>query len=117
MYETFYSYDTPRSKFLHNIEKVYIKNVKALGGSKGYTGFDQMAMACCLNDSIIAEQETVFATVSTDGIYTRGQMVVDWLGHLKKKVNVRLATKMNQDIFVEMMRNNFKYVDEPSSED
>ncbi len=57
-----------------------------------------MRRACCCNHGqprYSLKQENMFASVEVQGQYTRGQMVIDWLNHLKKRKNVFIVTEID----------------------
>lgn len=67
-----------------------------------YRSCDLLAMATVVNSAVIKETVDTHATVELSGMITRGQMVVDWKGFLKKPNNVTLITKVDNDMAADM---------------
>ena len=64
---------------------------------------DQLAVAAAIDPRSVASQSQHYASVELTGHYTRGQMVVDYHGYLKKSPNVYLIDAMNVEVFKKMM--------------
>ena len=69
---------------------------------------DPVAMAIAIDNSVIIETDRKYCDVELKGELTRGQMVVDWNGFLKKEPNVNIITKVDLSIvktfFEEMLK-------------
>ncbi|XP_070561551.1 nucleoside hydrolase-like isoform X1 [Ptychodera flava] len=63
---------------------------------------DALAMAALLRPDIVEKSEKHYATVELNGSWTRGQMVVDWEGLLKKEPNLNIIMRVNKNAFVEL---------------
>lgn len=64
---------------------------------------DPFAICAALQPQIVLQEKLVHATVELKEGLTRGQMVVDWRGLLKKDCNVRLLEKLDLELFMSMM--------------
>ena len=80
---------TKKSNFLRDSLEIDVHAAKK-SGRKGYRTYDGCAMATVIDPSIVTEEEKSYATVELSGQLTRGQMVVDWSGMLRKDQNVSL---------------------------
>ena len=69
-----------------------------------YTTWDENAVAAFVKPAIVQEEKFVYATVELKGDYTRGQMVIDWAGRLKRSPNVTIVTKLDSKILYDMIR-------------
>lgn len=68
-----------------------------------YSVCDQLAVAAAIDFRSVAEHSPHYATVELSGNYTRGQMVVDYYGRLKRTPNVFLIDCMDVNLFKKMM--------------
>lgn len=59
---------------------------------------DPVAMAIAVDNSVLMETDRKYCAVELRGELTRGQMVVDWNGILKKEPNVDIITKVDLSI-------------------
>lgn len=75
-----------KAKFLHDS-----LDVTTCNSPHGYKSCDGYAMAMAIDNTVCTETKNVYATVELSGALTRGQMVVDWLGILKKDTNISLT--------------------------
>ncbi|WAR30402.1 URH2-like protein [Mya arenaria] len=94
-------------KFLSSIEKKSCEYAQ----KQKWTTFisaDVFIISCFLRPDVIKTCCDVYATVELKGQYTTGQMVVDWQKALKRPSNVRVVTKINQDLFEGMLEDLFK---------
>ncbi|XP_050408801.1 nucleoside hydrolase isoform X2 [Patella vulgata] len=63
----------------------------------GFRSCDLFAILVLFDESVCVEFKEVNACVELQGRWTRGQMVVDWLGRWSEKPNVRIAMKLDID--------------------
>jgi len=77
------------------IMQTALRNQREVRKMAFYLSCDLGAMVTAIDPDVINGSEDVFATVELTGTYTRGMMVVDWNGQLKKPSNVRLVTSMD----------------------
>lgn len=69
---------------------------------------DPYPVCAAIQPRIVLEEKSVHATMELKEGLTRGQMVIDWNGLLKKPANVRLITKIDLNLFMEMMQHSVK---------
>ena len=69
---------------------------------------DPFPICAALKPQIALKERLVYATVELKEGLTRGQMVVDWYGLLKKDSNVRLLDKLDLELFMAMMLHSVK---------
>ena len=77
--------------------------IKEYEGGGPFIDCDPFPLCAAIKPEIVLQEKLVHATVEVQGSLTRGQMVVDWGGKLKKECNVRLLEKMDLNLFMEMM--------------
>lgn len=77
---------------------------------KAYTCFhtcDPTALMVALHPEVILDSAKVYVTVELNGAHTRGQLVVDWRGNLKKAPNVEAVkivdSKRLQELLMAMV--------------
>ena len=108
-WEFFYGYvgaGTTQAEFMKKITSS-VKEYEAQ--FKGpYITCDPYAVCAAIQPRIVLEETHVHATMELKEGLTRGQMVVDWRGQLKKPANVRLITKIDLDLFMQMMLHSVK---------
>ncbi len=68
-----------------------------------YHLYDQIAMAVAINEAVVQESHSVYATVELSGKHTRGQLVWDWNGSTQHKPNVHLPTKLDRDLLKKLL--------------
>ena len=59
---------------------------------------DPVAMAIAIDNSVLKKMDRKYCAVELRGELTRGQMVVDWNGVLRKEPNVGIITKVDLSI-------------------
>ena len=77
-------------------------------GGGPYVTSDPFAICAALEPKIVLQEKFVYATVELKEGLTRGQMVVDWRGLLKKDCNVRLLEKLDLELFMTMLLHSVK---------
>lgn len=76
---------------------------KEFVGGTGLISCDSYAMAAAINDSFIIESDHYPVSVELTGTHTRGMMVVDTVGFLKKAHKVLIMKKVDMEKFEQMM--------------
>ena len=106
-YEAYCGQETKKSKFAQKISAktaaFYRKRFPGMGTM--YTSCDSLAMAVAVKPDIVSKETLVYATVELHGHLTRGQMVVDWQGRLKKKPNIKIIEEVEMDAYKLLMMN------------
>lgn len=109
-YDEMVSLPTPKSTFFGKISKgcsdFYKKKKRGFGGN--YTCCDLLATAVAICPESVEKEILVHATVELSGRHTRGQMVVDWVGCLKKKPNIKLIQDFNIEMYKTLAMNALK---------
>ena len=87
--------DTPKGKF-HKAINEYSANRK-LNVMKlpNFYACDPVALIIGIDSSVLVETDLKYCAVELKGELTRGQMVVDWNGFLKKESNVEIIKKVD----------------------
>ena len=80
-----------------------VKKCKREVGESLYPCWDQLAMAAAINPDIVTKSELVYATVETQGLITRGQMVTDPRGKLGKAPNVKIIKEVDMEKYEQMI--------------
>ena len=106
-YQKFINLGTRKADFVKKISKCYSNNILKRAdyvkfGLK-YRSYDDIAMAVALRPDVVQHKEFVYATVELQGHYTRGQMIVDWQGSLKRKPNIMLIREIDIKIVKQLM--------------
>ncbi|XP_031569974.1 inosine-uridine preferring nucleoside hydrolase-like [Actinia tenebrosa] len=109
-YDELTSLGTDKSNFFKKITKTSSEfyRQKKEGYGMFYTCCDLFAMAVAVSPDIVEEQTHVHATVELSGKHTRGQMVVDWRGSLKKQPNLMLVRRCNIEKYKVLALNSLK---------
>lgn len=97
---------TKRAEFMRKISTKIKEYEEKMNGE--FISCDPFALCAALQPKFVQEETSVHATVELKGGLTRGQMVIDWRQMLQKPVNVRLITKMDLELFKEIMMNSVK---------
>ena len=65
---------------------------------------DMVTMAIALNDKLCTESKLCYCYVDTcANPLTRGQLIVDWRGLLKRPANITVCTKWSPEVFKEVL--------------
>ncbi|XP_077978125.1 nucleoside hydrolase-like [Glandiceps talaboti] len=91
------------SKIIQFFERIYEASTNC-----PYISWDGLAMVVTVHEQSVNETERVYATVELYGQMTRGQMVIDWHGKLKKPVNITIVKKIDLDFVKEVMMKSVK---------
>ncbi|XP_060573667.1 nucleoside hydrolase-like isoform X3 [Ruditapes philippinarum] len=100
--------DTSKGRFNKAACRLAVYRQREVNKNPIYRSCDLNAIATVINPKIIQETKDVFATVELHGKYTRGMMVVDWRGSLKKSPNVTLVEKIDTSLARPMFENMLK---------
>jgi inosine-uridine nucleoside N-ribohydrolase len=98
-YDKLVSQETDKSNFFKKIMKdsANVYKQRKYGYGAFYTCCDLLAMAVAVQPDVVKKETHVHATVELSGHHTRGQMVIDWTGSLKKQPNLMLVQECNMD--------------------
>ncbi|KAM8749299.1 inosine-uridine preferring nucleoside hydrolase isoform 1-T1 [Acanthopagrus schlegelii] len=101
--------DTDKARFMARIFRYSMEASKSehfekefVGGS-GFVSCDSYAMAAAVDDSFITESDQQPVSVELTGTHTRGMMVVDTVGFLKKAHKAFIIKKVDMKMFEQMM--------------
>ena len=86
---------TKRGKFHAAVTAYTNKRKKQVLKLREFYSCDPLAVAMAIEPEVVLESQHVYATVELRGDVTRGQLVVDWRGHLSTTPNVELVTKLD----------------------
>eukprot|EP00064_Thunnus_orientalis_P016131 superscaffoldBa00003130_g16194 len=106
--------DTTKAAFMKKISALSFKRAqskdyqKEIIAGKGFNSCDTYAMAAAIDDTLITESEEVAVSVELEGTYTRGMMVLDYMGLLKKKHKAFIMKKIDSEKFKQMLMNSLK---------
>ncbi|XP_061925774.1 inosine-uridine preferring nucleoside hydrolase isoform X1 [Entelurus aequoreus] len=90
--------------FRHSIEASHSeRSQKEFVAGTGFVSCDSYAMAAAVDDKFITEKDCLPVSVELTGTHTRGMMVVDTLGLLKKTHKAVIMKKVDMEKFEEMM--------------
>lgn len=103
--ESFYALNTKKSKFFHDTNQIIIDFVKERMHTELLFAPDALAVAVAIEPSIITKQEEHHLTVELCGKFTRGQTSVDWWDSMGNTANADLIIEVDQNRFVQMMKN------------
>ena len=82
--------------------------IREYEGDGPFITCDPFPICAAVQPQIVLKEKLVYATVELKGGFTRGQMVVDWYGLLKKDSNVRLLEKLDLELFMARMLHSVK---------
>ncbi|KAM9333936.1 inosine-uridine preferring nucleoside hydrolase-like [Symphorus nematophorus] len=112
--DTWLAQDTDKARFMEKISRHTRKMVqteryqKELVAGPGFNSCDTYALAAAIEDTLVIESEEVAVTVELEGTYTRGMMVLDHLGLLKKKHKAFIMKKVDLERFKQMLMDALK---------
>ncbi|XP_070832719.1 inosine-uridine preferring nucleoside hydrolase isoform X2 [Chaetodon trifascialis] len=101
--------DTHKARFMERIFRHSIdacqseRYEKEFVGGSGFISCDSYAMAAAIDDSFITESDQYPVSVELTGTHTRGMMIVDTLGLLKKTHKAFIMKKVDMKKFEQMM--------------
>ncbi|XP_029386205.1 inosine-uridine preferring nucleoside hydrolase [Echeneis naucrates] len=101
--------DTEKARFMarifrHSMEASRSEQFeKEFVAGTGFISCDSYAMAGAIDDSFVKESDQYPVTVELTGTHTRGMMVVDTLGLLKKTQKAFIVKKVDLEKFKKMM--------------
>ncbi|XP_056287450.1 inosine-uridine preferring nucleoside hydrolase-like [Pseudoliparis swirei] len=105
---------TEKAAFMQKITSLSMKKAqsadyqKEITEGKGFNSCDTYAMAAAIDDTFITESDEVAVSVELGGTYTRGMMVLDYMGLLKKKHKAFVMKKVDLEKFKQMFMNSLK---------
>lgn len=79
------------------------RHTKEFVAGSGFVSCDAYAAAVAVDDSVLTEYDRYPVSVEVTGTHTRGMMVVDTVGFLKKGHEVFIMKKVDIKRFEEMM--------------
>ncbi|XP_077435700.1 nucleoside hydrolase [Vanacampus margaritifer] len=100
---------TPKARFMasifrHSIEASLSECAQnVFVGGSGFVSCDSYAMAAAVDDAFVTESDSYPVSVELTGTHTRGMMVVDTVGFLKKTHKALIMKKVDMEKFKEMM--------------
>lgn len=106
-YARYTSCGTKLSKLMEDIDRTAVMSMKNRQSLK-YLLYDQFAIAAIIDPSIMKEVKEVYADVELRGEISRGLVVVDWAGKLRRRANVRLVTSLDAEKCKHMMMESVK---------
>ncbi|XP_034418138.1 inosine-uridine preferring nucleoside hydrolase [Cyclopterus lumpus] len=101
--------DTDKARFMarifrHSIEASHGERLqKEFVGGTGFVSCDSYAMAAAVDDSLVVESDRYPVSVELTGTHTRGMMIVDTVGFLKKAHTATIMKKVDMEKFKRMM--------------
>lgn len=106
--------DTDKARFMERIFRYSIdaskseRHAKEFIAGSGFVSCDAYAAAAAVDDSFLTEYDHYPVSVEVTGSHTRGMMVVDTVGFLKKGHKVFIMKKVDIKKFEEMMMDALK---------
>ncbi|XP_051938239.1 inosine-uridine preferring nucleoside hydrolase [Hippocampus zosterae] len=103
--DTWLAQPTAKARFMARITRNSIKaslSKEWVGGS-GFISCDSYAMAAAVDETFVIESDCYPVSVELTGMHTRGMMVVDTQGILKKTHKALIMKKVDLEKFKEMM--------------
>lgn len=107
--DTWLAQDTDKARFMDRIYRYSIeaskseRHEKEFVAGSGFVSCDSYAAAAAVDDSFIEESDLYPVSVELTGMHTRGMMVVDTVGFLKKGHKAFLMKKVDMKKFEKMM--------------
>ncbi|XP_068561096.1 inosine-uridine preferring nucleoside hydrolase-like isoform X1 [Cebidichthys violaceus] len=101
--------DTDKARFMarvfqHSIEASQSERLqKEFVAGTGFVSCDSYAMAAAADDSFIIESDHYPVSVELTGTHTRGMMIMDTVGFLKKAHKAYIMKKVDMEKFKQMM--------------
>ncbi|XP_028292836.1 inosine-uridine preferring nucleoside hydrolase [Gouania willdenowi] len=107
--DTWLAQDSKKARFMEQIFQHSIKMSKSqlfekefVDGS-GFISCDSYAMAAAIDDGFIVKSDCYPVSVELAGTHTRGMMVMDTVGFLKKTHKAFIMRKVDMEMFKQMM--------------
>lgn len=94
-FDTLAAINTPQGRFFHDISMKTAAYLKRIPNVPGYLVPDPLTMAIALEPEIMLSAGIHYVTVELNGMYTRGQTIVDYRGLMGYPANVRVATTLD----------------------
>ncbi|KAK9523894.1 hypothetical protein VZT92_017778 [Zoarces viviparus] len=112
--DTWLAQDTDKARFMEKIS-LHTRTMvqtdryqKELVSGPGFNTCDTYALAAAIEDTLVTESEEVAVTVELEGKHTRGMMVLDYMGLLKKKHKVFVMKSIDLEKFKQLLMNALK---------
>lgn len=106
-YDTLAGLGTPAADFFRAITTSTVQFLRQFRQVPGYLLPDPLAMAIALEPDLIVESQHLHVTIELQGMLTRGQTVVDYMGISQRAPNVHVVTALNTegvyDLFYRML--------------
>ncbi|CAL8125509.1 unnamed protein product [Orchesella dallaii] len=90
--------DTPQAQLLNAVERKILEKY-----TDNWIACDQFAAAAAIEPKIVKKSITRHCTVELGGNWTRGLMVIDKMGILKKPENVTIITELDEELSKRIM--------------
>lgn len=98
------SLDNPRSIFLEQITRKFIKFLQNNTGGEMSFAADPLAMAVLIEPEIILDSVEKFVQIETHGSLSRGMTIVDWFDMSDRAPNINIVRKVDADRFMALFR-------------
>ncbi|XP_069010237.1 inosine-uridine preferring nucleoside hydrolase isoform X2 [Embiotoca jacksoni] len=112
--EAWLAQDTDKARFMarifrHSFEVSRSERFeKEFVAGTGFVSCDSYAMAAAVDDSFVVESDCYPVSVELTGTHTRGMMIVDTAGFLKKRHKAFILKKVDMEKFEQMMTDALK---------
>jgi purine nucleosidase len=94
---------TPLATFCVDIQAALIKFATETSGLDGFDLPDPIAMAVALDPATATTTKQLFVAIETEGVWCRGQTVVDHLGVTGREPNVEVVFAASRERFLELL--------------
>jgi purine nucleosidase len=94
---------TPLATFCTDIQAALTKFAVESSGLEGFDLPDPITMAIAIDPSIATVTKRLFVAIETDGVWSRGQTVVDHRGVTGREPNVTVVVEASRERFLEML--------------
>lgn len=96
-FDTLAAINTPQGRFFRDISVKTAAYLKRIPNVPGYLVPDPLTMAIAIEPEIVLAGGVHYVTVELNGMYTRGQTIVDYRGLMGYPANVRVATMLDMN--------------------
>lgn len=95
--------------FRHSMEVSHSERAQAeMVDGMGFVSCDSYAMAAAIDNTFVTKSDHMAVSVELTGTHTRGMMILDTLGMLKKTHKAFVMRKVNMVRFEQMMMDALK---------
>ena len=105
-YEELRRKPSKKNKFIKDIETKPVLYCREQNWPT-YVPCDELCVAVATESNVVTTSVEHFATVELHGEFTRGQMVIDWRGLLKRENNVKIITGFDKAVYKQMLLDAF----------